>query len=223
MTIIYPTSTIGGQSQVTGGGSLIYTTAFPTLGSDGPNQHTYTVTVPCDEIQCMRLASGERPPAFTATTAVCHTCGEKAIATTLTLPVESGPAAQVSASGDTCKDDSSGGGDACQALAGSNTENNASADLWASDAYPNIHSHVGTQSHASPTTETASKMTTVNASNGGSTGASFGVDSESASSAYPSSSAPASIVVTDFAPGSRINRATLIQAAIVVGLVLIVA
>ncbi|GKU22263.1 unnamed protein product, partial [Fusarium langsethiae] len=103
LSSIYPTSTIGSHGQVTGGGSLIYTTAFPTLGPDGPGLHTYTITAPCAETQCQRPASADCPPGFTKTTVVCHACGEHAITTILTLPDESATAGQGSAGGDSHK------------------------------------------------------------------------------------------------------------------------
>ncbi|WZH43027.1 uncharacterized protein QYS62_004029 [Fusarium acuminatum] len=109
---IYPTSTVGGHGQVTGGGSLIYTTAFPTLGPDGMGLHTYTITAPCAETQCQRPAPADCPPGFTTTTVVCHACGEQAITTILTLPVESAAAGQGSAGGDSRKLGSTGVGSA---------------------------------------------------------------------------------------------------------------
>ncbi|RGP66309.1 hypothetical protein FSPOR_6687 [Fusarium sporotrichioides] len=104
LSSIYPTSTVGSHGQVTGGGSLIYTTAFPTLGPDGPGLHTYTITAPCAETQCQRPPSADCPPGFTKTTVVCHACGEHAITTILTLPVESAAAGQGSAGGDSRKE-----------------------------------------------------------------------------------------------------------------------
>ncbi|CAJ0541053.1 Ff.00g078580.m01.CDS01 [Fusarium sp. VM40] len=112
LSSIYPTSTVGGHGQVTGGGSLIYTTAFPTLGPDGPGLHTYTITAPCAETKCQPPASGDCPPGFTATTVVCHACGEQAITTILTLPDESATAGQGSAGGDSRKGGSTGVGSA---------------------------------------------------------------------------------------------------------------
>lgn len=88
---------------MTGGGTLIYTTAFPTLGPDGPGLHTYTITAPCAETHCQRPASADCPPGFTKTTVVCHACGEQAITTILTLPIESAAAGQGSAGGDSRK------------------------------------------------------------------------------------------------------------------------
>lgn len=105
---IYPTSTVGGHGQVTGGGTLIYTTAFPTLGPDGPGLHTYTIIAPCAETQCQRPDSNDCPPGFTKTTVVCHACGEQAITTILTLPIESATAGQGSAGGDSNKGGSTG-------------------------------------------------------------------------------------------------------------------
>ncbi|KAF5628947.1 hypothetical protein F52700_8040 [Fusarium sp. NRRL 52700] len=126
MTSIYPTSTIGphgsgsgfngsggsgsgsggsndsggsGQGQVTGGGSLIYTTALPTLGPNGPGVHTYTITAPCASSHCQRPAPTECPPGFTTTAVICHVCGEHPVTTTLTLPIESATAAQGSHAG----------------------------------------------------------------------------------------------------------------------------
>ncbi|RSM04296.1 hypothetical protein CEP52_006932 [Fusarium oligoseptatum] len=74
MTSIYPVSTIAGsgQGQVTGGGSLIYTTALPTLGPSGPGLHTYTVTAPCPSAECQPPAASECPPGFTTAAVVCH-------------------------------------------------------------------------------------------------------------------------------------------------------
>ncbi|KAF4946084.1 hypothetical protein FSARC_14280 [Fusarium sarcochroum] len=217
MTSVYPTSTVGSQSHMTGGGFLIYTTAFPTLGSDGPNLHTYTITAPCDKTQCQRPASGDCPPGFTATAVVCNACGEQAITTILTLPVESGPAAQASAGGDICKDGSSGSVEACQVPGGpsrSDTKNKGSADSRESDTYPAIHRHPGSfVSPASPT-NTAPQMTTVDASPGRPTDARPGAESGSASSTRLSSPAPTSIVVTGYAPGSKINGLTLVKAVL---------
>ncbi|KAF5707986.1 hypothetical protein FMUND_10851 [Fusarium mundagurra] len=126
MTSIYPTSTIGphgsssgsgdsnggsgsgsgsngsggsGHGQVTGGGSLIYTTALPTLGPNGPGVHTYTITAPCASSHCQRPASTDCPPGFTTTAVICHVCGEHPVTTTLTLPIESATAAQGSHGG----------------------------------------------------------------------------------------------------------------------------
>ncbi|KAF5543016.1 hypothetical protein FMEXI_7252 [Fusarium mexicanum] len=114
MTSIHPTSTIGahgsgsgsgsgssgsGHGQVTGGGSLIYTTAFPTLGPNGPGVHTYTITAPCASSPCQRPAPTECPPGFTTTAVICHVCGEHPVTTTLTLPIESATAAQGSHGG----------------------------------------------------------------------------------------------------------------------------
>ncbi|KAJ4244358.1 hypothetical protein NW762_014485 [Fusarium torreyae] len=214
MTNIYATSTVGGQSQETGGGSLIYTTAFPTLGSDGPNLHTYTITSPCDKTQCQRPATGYYPPGFTATRVVCHTCGEHAITTILTLPAESGPAAQASAGGDTCKDGSSGGG-ACHAPGGPSPpdpNHSGSPDLRGSPEFPH--------SPASPT-NTAPQMKTVHTSNGKPTGARAGAESGLSSSTYPSGPTPTSPVVTGDAPGSKIDGATPIKAAIVAVIALV--
>ncbi|SPJ72267.1 uncharacterized protein FTOL_01995 [Fusarium torulosum] len=112
LTSIYPTSTVGGHGQVTVGGSLIYTTAFPTLGPDGPGLHPYTITAPCAETQCQRPASADCPPGFATTTVVCHVCGEQAITTILTLPIESVTAGQGSAGGDSRKGGSTGVGGA---------------------------------------------------------------------------------------------------------------
>ncbi|KAG4292543.1 hypothetical protein FPRO06_12031 [Fusarium proliferatum] len=94
---IYPTSTrvaIGCQAQATGGSSLIYTTAVPATNLHGPDIHTHTVTSHCDETQCQRPASGSCTPGSIVTTVVCHTCGEKPITTTLTLPIETVPKIQ---------------------------------------------------------------------------------------------------------------------------------
>ncbi|RSL94931.1 hypothetical protein CDV31_014106 [Fusarium ambrosium] len=90
MTSIYPVSTIAGsgQGQVTGGGSLIYTTALPTLGPSGPGLHTYTVTAPCPSAECQPPAASECPPGFTTAAVVCHVCGEIPVTTVLTLPSE---------------------------------------------------------------------------------------------------------------------------------------
>ncbi|EXL96780.1 hypothetical protein NOF04DRAFT_9452 [Fusarium oxysporum II5] len=120
VTSIHPTSTIGphgsgsgsgsgsggsngsggsGHSQVTGGGSLIYTTALPTLGPNGPGAHTYTITAPCASSDCQRPALTECPPGFTTTAVICHVCGELPVTTTLTLPIESATAAQGSHGG----------------------------------------------------------------------------------------------------------------------------
>ncbi|KAH6969311.1 hypothetical protein HG530_005647 [Fusarium avenaceum] len=111
LSSIYPTSTVG-HGQVTGGGTLIYTTAYPTLGPDGPGLHTYTVTAPCAETHCQLPASADCPPGFTKTTVVCHACGEQAITTILTLPIESATAGQGSAGGDNPKGGSTGIGSA---------------------------------------------------------------------------------------------------------------
>ncbi|KAK2684038.1 hypothetical protein RAB80_001984 [Fusarium oxysporum f. sp. vasinfectum] len=118
VTSLHPTSTIGphgsgpgsgssgsngsggsGHGQVTGGGSLIYTTALPTLGPNGPGVHTYTITAPCASSHCQRPASTECPPGFTTTAVICHVCGEHPVTTTLTLPIESATAAQGSHGG----------------------------------------------------------------------------------------------------------------------------
>ncbi|KAF5589682.1 hypothetical protein FPANT_6232 [Fusarium pseudoanthophilum] len=129
MTSIYPTSTIGphgsdggshgsggsgsgsgsgsngpggsghGHGHVTDGGSLIYTTALPTLGPNGPGVHTYTITAPCASSHCQRPAPTECPPGFTTTAVICHVCGEHPVTTTLTLPIESATAAQGSHGG----------------------------------------------------------------------------------------------------------------------------
>ncbi|RSL60545.1 hypothetical protein CEP53_005394 [Fusarium sp. AF-6] len=90
MTSIYPVSTIAGsgQGQVTGGGSLIYTTALPTLGPSGPGLHTYTITAPCPSAECQPPAATECPPGFTTAAVVCHVCGEIPVTTVLTLPSE---------------------------------------------------------------------------------------------------------------------------------------
>ncbi|KAF4448830.1 hypothetical protein F53441_7822 [Fusarium austroafricanum] len=108
LTSIYPTSTIGssaigsqGHGQATGSGSLIYTTALPTLGPNGPGLHTYTITAPCTESQCHRPAATDCPPGFTTTAVICHVCGEQLVTTTLTLPIESATAAHGSDGGDT--------------------------------------------------------------------------------------------------------------------------
>lgn len=96
-TSVSPASTIGatGASQGTSGGSgsgsLIYTTALPTLGPDGLGMHTYTVTVPCPGTpgsSCNPLDSSECPPGFTTTSVVCNVCGPTVVTTVLTLPVE---------------------------------------------------------------------------------------------------------------------------------------
>ncbi|KAF4946487.1 hypothetical protein FGADI_11125 [Fusarium gaditjirri] len=108
VTSLHPTSTFGphgsgsggsgsggsGHGQVTGGGSLIYTTALPTLGPNGPGVHTYTITAPCASSHCQRPASTECPPGFTTTAVICHVCGEHPVTTTLTLPIESAAATQ---------------------------------------------------------------------------------------------------------------------------------
>ncbi|KAF5633823.1 uncharacterized protein FTJAE_6974 [Fusarium tjaetaba] len=125
MTSIYPTSTIGphgsdsgsggshgsggsgsgsgsggsGHGHVTDGGSLVYTTALPTLGPNGPGVHTYTITAPCASSHCQRPAPTECPPGFTTTAVICHVCGEHPVTTTLTLPIESATAAQGSHGG----------------------------------------------------------------------------------------------------------------------------
>ncbi|KAG5802145.1 hypothetical protein H9Q74_009530 [Fusarium xylarioides] len=88
-----------GHGQVTGGGSLIYTTALPTLGPNGPGIHTYTITAPCASSHCQRPASTDCPPGFTTTAVICHVCGEHPVTTTLTLPIESATAAQGSHGG----------------------------------------------------------------------------------------------------------------------------
>lgn len=87
-TSIYPVSTIAGSGQghVTGGGSLIYTTALPTLGPSGPGLHTYTITAPCPSAECQPPAATECPPGFTTAVVVCHVCGESPVTTVLTLP-----------------------------------------------------------------------------------------------------------------------------------------
>jgi hypothetical protein len=107
VTSIHPTSTVGisAPGEATGGGSLIYTTAYPTLGPDGPGLHTYTITAPCSTSRCVRPASGGCPPGFTTTAVVCHACGDKAVTTVLTLPIESTTAIQGSGSGDIPKGD----------------------------------------------------------------------------------------------------------------------
>ncbi|KPM44408.1 hypothetical protein AK830_g2142 [Neonectria ditissima] len=92
-TSLSPTSTLGGQSpSVSGGsGSLIYTTAFPTLGNDGLGVHTYTVTIPCPGTTgspCRPLGPGECPPGFTTSAVACSACGSSVVTTVLTLPVE---------------------------------------------------------------------------------------------------------------------------------------
>nr|RBQ99273.1 hypothetical protein FVER53263_00093 [Fusarium verticillioides] len=129
MTSIYPTSTIGpygsdsgsggthgwggsgsgssgsegsegsGHGHVTDGGSLIYTTALPTIGPNGPGVHTYTITAPCASSDCQRPAPTECPPGFTTTAVICHVCGEHPVTTTLTLPIESATAGQGSHGG----------------------------------------------------------------------------------------------------------------------------
>ncbi|KAG4293527.1 hypothetical protein FPRO06_00112 [Fusarium proliferatum] len=117
LTSLHPTSTFGphgsgsgsgsgsdgsdgsGHGQVTGGGTLIYTTALPTLGPNGPGVHTYTITAPCASSHCQRPASTECPPGFTTTAVICHVCGEHPVTTTLTLPIESATAAQGSHGG----------------------------------------------------------------------------------------------------------------------------
>ncbi|RSL77484.1 hypothetical protein CEP52_017710 [Fusarium oligoseptatum] len=91
LTSIFPASTIGasGRVQVTGGGSLVYTTALPTIGPDGPGLHVYTVTTGCPApggSQCQRPATNECPPGFTTTAVVCHVCGEHPVTVVLTLP-----------------------------------------------------------------------------------------------------------------------------------------
>ncbi|RSL49680.1 hypothetical protein CEP54_012320, partial [Fusarium duplospermum] len=90
LTSIYPVSTIAGsgQGQVTGGGSLIYTTALPTLGPSGPGLHTYTITAPCPSAECQPPAATECPPGFATAAVVCHVCGEIPVTTVLTLPSE---------------------------------------------------------------------------------------------------------------------------------------
>lgn len=87
-TSIYPVSTIAdsGRGHVTGGGSLIYTTALPTLGPSGPGLHTYTITAPCPSAECQPPAATECPPGFTTAVVVCHVCGESPVTTVLTLP-----------------------------------------------------------------------------------------------------------------------------------------
>ncbi|KAH7237354.1 hypothetical protein B0J15DRAFT_453832 [Fusarium solani] len=87
-TSIYPVSTIAdsGPGQATGGGSLIYTTALPTLGPSGPGLHTYTITAPCPLAECQPPAATECPPGFTTAVVVCHVCGESPVTTVLTLP-----------------------------------------------------------------------------------------------------------------------------------------
>lgn len=88
LTSIYPVSTIAdsGQGQATGGGSLIYTTALPTLGPSGPGLHTYTITAPCPSAECQPPAATECPPGFTTAVVVCHVCAESPVTTVLTLP-----------------------------------------------------------------------------------------------------------------------------------------
>ncbi|KAM5383417.1 hypothetical protein ACJZ2D_002110 [Fusarium nematophilum] len=111
LTSIYPASTIAGkrQGQVTGGGSLIYTTALPTLGPDGPGLHTYTVTAPCPAAECQLPAATECPPGFTTTAVVCHVCGDRPVTTVLTLPSETATAAQGSPYRDGSEDWSTSG------------------------------------------------------------------------------------------------------------------
>ncbi|EEU37243.1 uncharacterized protein NECHADRAFT_78319 [Fusarium vanettenii 77-13-4] len=88
LTSVYPVSTIAdsGQGQATGGGSLIYTTALPTLGPSGPGLHTYTITAPCPSAECQPPAATACPPGFTTAVVVCHVCGESPVTTVLTLP-----------------------------------------------------------------------------------------------------------------------------------------
>ncbi|KAF5983763.1 hypothetical protein FCOIX_2979 [Fusarium coicis] len=88
-----------GHGHVTDGGSLIYTTALPTIGPNGPGVHTYTITAPCASSHCQRPAPTECPPGFTTTAVICHVCGEHPVTTTLTLPIESATAAQGSHGG----------------------------------------------------------------------------------------------------------------------------
>ncbi|KAK7427572.1 hypothetical protein QQZ08_005847 [Neonectria magnoliae] len=92
-TRLAPASTLGGQSpSVSGeGGSLIYTTAFPTLGTDGLGVHTYTVTIPfpgATESPCRPLDPSECPPGFTTSAVACSNCGTSVVTTVLTLPLE---------------------------------------------------------------------------------------------------------------------------------------
>ncbi|KAI8722661.1 hypothetical protein NCS52_00410400 [Fusarium sp. LHS14.1] len=88
LTSVYPVSTIAdsGNGQATGGGSLIYTTALPTLGPSGPGLHTYTITAPCPSADCQPPAATECPPGFTTAVVVCHVCADSPVTTVLTLP-----------------------------------------------------------------------------------------------------------------------------------------
>ncbi|KAK7403316.1 hypothetical protein QQX98_010905 [Neonectria punicea] len=92
-TSLAPASTLGGQSPSVSreGGSLIYTTAFPTLGTDGLGVHTYTVTIPCPGTTgspCRPLDPSECPPGFTTSAVACTNCGPSVVTTVLTLPLE---------------------------------------------------------------------------------------------------------------------------------------
>ncbi|KAJ4315799.1 hypothetical protein N0V84_008203 [Fusarium piperis] len=119
LTSIYPASTIAGSGQghVTGGGSLIYTTALPTLGPSGPGLHTYTITAPCPSADCQPPAATECPPGFTTAAVVCHVCGEIPVTTVLTLPSEIATASPNTASPNT---DGSGDGSGDGSAGGSN-------------------------------------------------------------------------------------------------------
>lgn len=99
LTSVYPTSTIGGagQGHNAGSGTIIYTTALPTLGPGGPNLHTYTVTATCPSRDCHVPHKTELPFGFTTTAVICNVCGEHAMVTVLTLPSETATAVQGSA------------------------------------------------------------------------------------------------------------------------------
>ncbi|KAG5751825.1 hypothetical protein H9Q70_005515 [Fusarium xylarioides] len=218
-----------GHGQVTGGGSLIYTTALPTLGPNGPGIHTYTITAPCASSHCQRPASTDCPPGFTTTAVIFYVCGEHPVTTTLTLPIESATAAQGSHGGAAKAGStltsvvtavkpsqvpgSSGGTDSKGVGAGKG------------DELPDGPKNTGAPESPAGA-DASSRTSTVDAPNGASTAAGNEAghgdgDEAGSESASPSDDAsPSAVVVTGHAPNTKVTKSIVVKAVLFATMVL---
>ncbi|KAF5976230.1 hypothetical protein FCOIX_7224 [Fusarium coicis] len=212
---VYPTSTkvaLGCHVSVTGGGSPIHTAGVPSPDIDGQDGHTHSTSASCDGTQCQHPAPDKCPDGYTVTTIVCHTCGEKPVTSTVTLPIESA-----------ARDQGSGihkGNSNIAGTAVSPTEFPSSLDRppQGINTYTSIHRHPESSKSLKlpvPPTSTSLQTTVIGTTESLPTGAEVGPGSESAFPTMPIPVSPTTsdIVAEGRAAGNQAIGSTLVKVA----------
>ncbi|KAF5251428.1 hypothetical protein FANTH_3449 [Fusarium anthophilum] len=239
MTSLHPTSTFGPNGpgsgsgsgsgdandsgglihgQVTDYGSLVYTTALPTLGPNGLGIYTYTITAPCASDYCQRPASNECPPGFITTTVICHVCGVHPVTTTLTLPIESATAAQRSRDGP----EMPGAQKTSQVPGGSDSEHDGAGK---GDELPDGPKNTGapgspTGADASTHTKTVDTPGGASSTAGNEAGHGDGIKAGSKSASPSDDANPSAVVVTGHAPQTKVPKSVILKVALFATIVL---